>query len=58
MIEVRVVRREFLAFKDVFIVFSKQIKLLFIVVHLENSRLKPGFQNTISILFLLAGREY
>ena len=52
----------FLAFKCLFIVFSKHIILLFIFVHqirrLENSCLKPDFNTQYKFLFVWAGREY
>ena len=49
-LEMRVVCRKFLAFRNVFIVFfeSNQMTIYFCTRNLEHSRLKPGFRYTIS----------
>ena len=50
-LEIRVVCRDFLAFKYIFIVFRNKSDdyLYLLFVNLEKSRLKPGFWQTISI---------
>ena len=59
-LEIFVLCVEFLAFKYVFIFFSKQIDdyLYLYIRNLEYSRFKPFFGTQCTFVFVLAGREY
>ena len=60
-LEIRVVCREFLAIKYVFIVFFRNISddyLYLYIRNLENSRLKPFFGTQNQFVFVWAGTDY